>query len=179
MIRRMLLLVIVAIRHVLQGRRWQYAFDQNGLAEGLTHVSQFIKHQLGSDTLPDIVDACPTPAQLQLCWPRKRVFVETIVYACIPGGLEFLTILGDALAVPLAGVPAILAPPESMTSVMDVVASVAHADAPMHDPDARSSTDAAPGHAVPPPAAAGAFVPAPNHVPSRRLRTKTSSAGVE
>ncbi len=112
MIRRMLLLVIDAIRNVLQGRTWEYAFDQNGLAEGLTHVSQFIKHQLGSERLPDIVDACPLPAQLQLCWPRNRVFDEAIVYAGIPGGVEHLASLGDALAVPLAGVPAILAPPE-------------------------------------------------------------------
>jgi hypothetical protein len=54
--------------------------------------------------------------------------------------------------------------------------SVAHADAPMHDPDARSSTDPAPGHVVPPPAAAETLVVEPSHVPSRRLRTKTSSA---
>jgi hypothetical protein len=137
-------------------------------------VSKFIKKNLGSETLPAIVDACPLPDQLQLCWPRKRVYDRAIVYAGIPGGLEHLASLGYELAPPLAGDTAILAPPESMALVMDILASVPIPLLASHHPDGRSSTDAPPGHAVAPPAPAAALVPTASDVPTRRLRTKTS-----
>ena len=43
----MLDLVIGAIRYILQGRKWQKAFEQNGFAADLHLISDFVRHQCG------------------------------------------------------------------------------------------------------------------------------------
>ena len=83
--RRMLDLVIGAIRHVLQGHNWQRAFEQNGFATDLHMISDFVRHQCGPEPLPPLPLACPTAVQLRICWPRNRPFHEEVVMSGVPG----------------------------------------------------------------------------------------------
>jgi hypothetical protein len=95
--RRMLDLVFGVIRHVLQGHRWQQAFDQNGFGEDTSTVSSFIKHQCGIAMVPILPATCPTAIELQRCWPRNRPFNTELVFRCFPH---------DMLALADAPVPA-------------------------------------------------------------------------
>lgn len=175
-IRQMLRLVVDAIRHVLQARRWQSAFEDNGLAEGLDSVSAFIKNAMGGETLPALEDACPRPQQLELCWPRNRRFELDIVYAGIPGGLERLAALGYEVAAPPADAPMVLAAPLLGPGMgMEIPGSVLIPSLSEHCPHAAASTDGPPAAAVDPDAPAAAIVPAAmDVVPTHRLTRKTS-----
>ena len=170
--RRMLELVIGAIRHVLQGRRWQKAFDQNGFGEDLSTVSSFIRHQIGVDSVPLLPNECPSVAQLQLCWPRNRVFNEELVMRSIPN--EMLA-LADA-PVPALGLAEMAmvplpAPPGASLLVAALAAGPAAHVLPLPDlvhstPGAGSSAPADPG----PDSIPVSLLPAPK----RRLYKKTS-----
>lgn len=56
--RCMLDLVVGAIRYVLQGRRWQHAFEQTGFATDLRLISPFVRHHCGPDALPPLPLGC-------------------------------------------------------------------------------------------------------------------------
>ena len=108
--RRMLDLVIGAIRYILQGRNWQKAFEQNGFAPDLDSISDFVRHQCGPVPLPPLPLACPTADQLRICWPRNRPFYEELVLSAIPGSAPPVPALMDAVpsvddTVPLLALP--------------------------------------------------------------------------
>ena len=106
----MLDLVLDAIRYVLQGRRCQQAFEQNGFAADLHLISVFVRHQCGPEALPPLPIACPTAEQLRTCWPRNRPFHAELVLFGIPASGPPVAALMDAEAsvpaiVPLLGLP--------------------------------------------------------------------------
>jgi hypothetical protein len=113
--RRMLDLVIGAIRYVLQGHKWQKAFEKNGFAPDVGLVSEFVQHQCGPEPMPPLPLACPTADQLRLCWPRNRAFEEEVVMSGIP-----------ASGVPVAALM------DAVPFVVDVVPPLAVADGPAH-----------------------------------------------
>ena len=94
--RRMLDLVIGAIRYILQGRKWQKAFEQNGFAPNLDSISDFVRHQCGPVPLPPLPLACPTADQVRICWPRNRPFYDELVMSAIPGYAPPVPALMDA-----------------------------------------------------------------------------------
>lgn len=58
------------IRHILQGQRWEEAFDADGFGHNQGRVSQYMRRQLqiiGPVSLPAVI---PTEEQMQLCFPR-------------------------------------------------------------------------------------------------------------
>ena len=96
--RRMLDLVIGAIRHVLQGHRWQKAFDKNGLGHDLNAISEFVRHQCGPQPLLPLPIGCPSADQLRLCWPRNRPFDEDVIMEGIPASIAPAMAIMDMLA---------------------------------------------------------------------------------
>ena len=81
---RMVRLVISAIRKVLQGHRWQVAFQQTGLWRDQALIKSFIKRNLQYDQLPYISDARPSMEMLRKCWPKTRPFHEELVQGLVP-----------------------------------------------------------------------------------------------
>ena len=159
--RRMLDLVIGAIRYILQGRRWQRAFEQNGLAPNLDSISDFVRHQCGPEPLPAFPLACPTADQLRTCWPRNRPFYDELVMNAIPGYAPPVAALIDAepsvddtvplLALPGGSsplllqalgmaVPAVPAPLGGTPSIDNVVPDVLALEAPAIDVPAAEAT---------------------------------------
>ena len=63
---------IGAIRKVLQGHRWNYAFKDNGLGDDTSGTSKYIRAQLLWEELPEIVPAPPTQDDLSAAWPVNR-----------------------------------------------------------------------------------------------------------
>ena len=53
-------IVVGAIRHVLQGIKWKYAFQENGLTEDMKATSKYILSQLEWKELPPIVARPPS-----------------------------------------------------------------------------------------------------------------------
>jgi hypothetical protein len=101
---RMIKLVVEAIRVVLQGTKWQKAFDDTGSSGTTEHVSEYIKRQLEWPTLPAITSECPSALAIKNCWPRNRPFEEAEVFSAFPiadGCLEVLPALADVESSPI------------------------------------------------------------------------------
>lgn len=81
---RMINLVVLAIRFVLQCNRWQKAFDATGCSGSTEHVSEYIRWQLQWPTLPLITSECPSAPASKQCWSRNRPFDEAVVFAAFP-----------------------------------------------------------------------------------------------
>ena len=94
--RRMLDLVIGAIRYILQGRNWRKAFEKNGFAPDVHLISEFVRHQCGPEPLPPLPLACPSADQLRICWPRRRTFHADVVMHGIPASGHSVAALMDA-----------------------------------------------------------------------------------
>ena len=103
--RRMLDLVINAIRYVLQGHTWQNAFEKNGFAADVDLISEFVRHQCGPEPLPPLPLACPSADQLRICWPRNRPFNEEVVMSGIPASGHPVAALMDAVPPVVAVLP--------------------------------------------------------------------------
>jgi len=71
-VKDVVLIVVGAIRYVLQGNVWAVAFKANGLSEDLSAVSAYIKKQLEWPVLPPIEATPPSAARLRTCWPLSR-----------------------------------------------------------------------------------------------------------
>ena len=71
-VKDVVLIVVGAIRYVLQGNAWSAAFKANGLAGDLADVSEYIKKQLEWPVLPAIEATPPSEANLRKCWPATR-----------------------------------------------------------------------------------------------------------
>ena len=112
--RRMLDLVINAIRYVLQGHTWQNAFEKNGFAADADLISEFVRHQCGPEPLPPLPLACPSADQLRICWPRNRPFNEEVVMSGIPASGHPVAALMDAVP-PVVAVCLYLLLPEDHT----------------------------------------------------------------
>lgn len=65
-------IVVGAIRHVLQGIKWKYAFQENGLMEDMKATSKYILSQLEWKELPPIVAQPPNMDMLAKAWPANR-----------------------------------------------------------------------------------------------------------
>ena len=65
-------IVVGAIRHVLQGIKWKYAFQENGLTEDMKATSKYILSQLEWKELPPIVARPPSMDMLAKAWPANR-----------------------------------------------------------------------------------------------------------
>ena len=173
LMRRMLDLVIGAIRYVLQGHKWQKAFEQNGFAANVGLISDFVRHQCGPEPLPPLPIACPSADQLRICWPRNRPFHEEIVLNGIPASGPPVAALMDAEAslpgiVPLLALPGRSHPLLLHALGMDVPVEPAPlGGAPVVDVVVPVSlASASPGIVVPEDAA--------SLRPRRRLTSKTS-----
>ena len=168
---RMMRLVISAIRQVLEARRWDAAFANDGLAGDQDTVSSYIQHQLEYEQLPAYPPLRPSEESLRLCWPRNKTVHAPIVLAALPPDLA-------APAAALAAVPPLLAlPPPQEAPQGNEALSLQHLlrTQPAPAPSAASSSSAAVGGAAPtPPPEAMVPAPAPTS-PRLRRRTKTSS----
>ena len=71
-VKDVVLIVVGAIRYVLQGNVWADAFKANGLSEDLSAVSAYIEKQLEWPVLPPIEATPPSAARLRTCWPLSR-----------------------------------------------------------------------------------------------------------
>lgn len=60
-----------AIRHVLQGNRWEHAFDRDGFGRGQGDISNRVKASLDIDAPPMIPAGRPTLEQLKVCFPKR------------------------------------------------------------------------------------------------------------
>ena len=80
----MIKLVFLAIRFVLQGNRWQKAFDATGCSGSIEHVSEYTRRQLQWPTLPAITSECPSALAIKQCWPRNRASDDESVFAAFP-----------------------------------------------------------------------------------------------
>ena len=65
--------VYSAVRFILQGIPWAAAFDENGFGAKQARVSDAIKRRIGAMPCPRANDACPTDAEITLCFPRGTV----------------------------------------------------------------------------------------------------------
>ena len=101
-------IVAGAIRHVLQGIKWKYAFEENGLTEDMNATSKYILSQLEWEELPPIVARPPSMDMLAKAWPANRRLP-----VC-----EIFTSLGLELPV---GLPAVVgaAPQDSILAPSD------------------------------------------------------------
>ena len=72
------------IQHLVQGVRWEFAFDSDGYGQvGQGRVSPYILGQLGLAEPPDAPSLEPTLGMLQLCFPRKStVPLNTLLGPC-------------------------------------------------------------------------------------------------
>ena len=59
------------IRHVLHGRRWAAAFDQNGFGQRQALVSRTVLQRLQAPAPLDIPAAMPALGELQVCFPKR------------------------------------------------------------------------------------------------------------
>ena len=60
------------IQHLVEGVRWEFAFDSDGYGQGgQRKVSHYILNQLQLAEPPDVPSLEPTLGMLQLCFPRK------------------------------------------------------------------------------------------------------------
>ena len=71
-VKDVILIVLGAIRYVLQGNVWAVAFKANGLSGDLSDVSAYIKKQLEWPVLPVIEANPPSEDRLRMCWPLSR-----------------------------------------------------------------------------------------------------------
>ena len=62
--------LLETIRHVLQGRKWARAFDEDGIGEGQAQVSKHIMQQLKLNEAPAVLAALPSEEVLKLCYPK-------------------------------------------------------------------------------------------------------------
>ena len=83
-VERMIRLVMLAIRHVLQAIRWDYAFKENGFSSDLTNVSPYIREQLEWPNLPVISNERPSLEALRLCWPSNKPVQEGLAFGAFP-----------------------------------------------------------------------------------------------
>lgn len=173
LMRRMLDLVIGAIRFVLQGRKWQKAFEQNGLAADVGLISAFVRHQCGPEALPPLPIACPTAEQLRTCWPRNRPFHAELVLFGIPASGPPVAALMDAEASVPAIVPLLALPGRSQPLLLHALG--------MDAPDGPAPLGGAPAGDVAAPVSVDSESPAlvvPEEAaswrPIRRLTSKTS-----
>jgi hypothetical protein len=152
----MIILVVQAIRYVMQAHRWEVAFAQNGLWSDQSRLSSLIRRTLQMDGNPCVPDARPTAAMIRSCWPRNRTFHEDVVMAMIPVEAD-PHLAAHALPDPVQGPgeAAEVAPYSSATGVPAAMVV--------------SSSSASGSHALVP-----AVAKAPVPVPSFRLRSKTS-----
>ena len=67
----MLRIVACAVRKVLQGVRWSYAFDANGFGKGQTEVRQAILDVLDRESAVGASSQLPTYAQFTSIFPRR------------------------------------------------------------------------------------------------------------
>ncbi len=81
---RMIRLVLGATRHVLQGFRWDSAFQANGFSRSQRGVPSYIQESLEFEALPMYLPLCPTAEIMRLCWPRNRTLHEEIVWTPLP-----------------------------------------------------------------------------------------------
>lgn len=81
---RMVRLVVSAIRKVLQGHRWQVAFQQTGMWRDQGLIKNPIKKNLQYDQLPYISDGRPSMEMIRQCWPKTRPFHEDLVQQLLP-----------------------------------------------------------------------------------------------
>jgi hypothetical protein len=89
-----------AIRCVLEGRSWAYAFDRCGFGQHQAALGERVRSALQISGVPPISDAQPTREQFQCCFP-KRVVAPV---ACLAAPRELPTAravapLSDAAAV--------------------------------------------------------------------------------
>lgn len=73
-----------AVKEVLQGHQWQYAFRQNGIWEDQAHLCGPLRRKLGYAAVGDIPDSRPSSEQIKLCWPRNRSFNADVAMPLIP-----------------------------------------------------------------------------------------------
>ena len=107
-----------AIRLVLQGRRWDHAFDADGLGQRQAAVSRSVQRWLQLEGAPAVPSAPPSEEQLRMCLPaRARVDVAAFLRPlappravpaarrAVPVGVRFLGALPPrfAVAVPPGG----------------------------------------------------------------------------
>ena len=86
-----------AIRHVLQGRRWDHAFDSDGFGRNQTALSPFVQRQVQLESPLRVLHGEPSPDQLKLCLPaRSRLNVATFMRPFVAP---------KALAAPASAVP--------------------------------------------------------------------------
>ena len=57
---------------MLQGIKWKYAFQENGLAEDMKATCKYILSQLEWQELPPIVARPPSTVMLAKAWPANR-----------------------------------------------------------------------------------------------------------
>ena len=171
--RRMLDLVIGAIRYVFQGRNWQKAFEQNGFAPDLASLSDFVRHQCGPVPLPPLPLACPTAAQLRICWPRNRPFYDELVMSGIPGSGPPVPALMDAVPAIVDAVPLLALPGRSHPLLLHALGMDVPVVAPPLGGEPSSDQVVPPVVALVPPAI---DVPVDGFIrrPVRRLFSKTS-----
>ena len=60
-----------AVRHVLQGTSWAHTFEQNGFGCDQSNVAAHVRRHLHIDTPLCIPAVCPTPSQLECCFPKR------------------------------------------------------------------------------------------------------------
>ena len=73
--------VYSAIRHVLQGVAWAAAFDENGFGANQTLVSGAIRRRLSGAGCQCAAFACPTDADIALCFPGRTVIPYDLLHA--------------------------------------------------------------------------------------------------
>ena len=72
--------ICAAIRHVLQGTRWDSAFDQDGFGNTQTQLSSFVMRHLHIVASPDIQALRPSIEQLSCCFPRRATIPEAALW---------------------------------------------------------------------------------------------------
>ena len=83
-VRLMVELVVRAIKHVLQGLRWEVAFQQLGIFQNNEKVHPRILHKLSFASPPIVSSQRPTADLVRTTWPRNRPFKPEVVMPCIP-----------------------------------------------------------------------------------------------
>ena len=81
-VKEVLLQLNMAIRKVLQGRRWEGAFTSNGYAPGQGEVRAKIRELLEWETTPSVSSQLPSFSDFQALFPRRREIPLTDLLAC-------------------------------------------------------------------------------------------------
>ena len=92
---RMVRLVILAIRYVLQAHEWETTFKQTGIWSGQPMMSDSIPRRLQYEQAPAIDSTHPVPEMLQKLLPRNHAFHTDIVISLLPGSGSRLKWQGD------------------------------------------------------------------------------------